>query len=81
MFIPTDVWREAAEWKSWGAAVSTTGGHTHVCSASSRLHFMPFKGFFFMQLDGAATRGHHEITALDVVIVKITDGDVNIEIF
>lgn len=81
MFIPTDVWREAAEWKA-GEPLSAQQGVTHTSARPPHVFILcPSKVFFFMQLDGAATRGHHEITALDVVIVKIMDGDVNIEMF
>lgn len=60
--------------------VDTAGG-SHTSARPLNIFILcPSKGFF-VQLDGAATRWHHEITRLHVVIVKNMDQDTNIEIF
>lgn len=49
------------------------GSHTRLVGLLTSSFSALQRFFFFVQLDRAATRGHHEITAL--VIVKIMDGE------
>lgn len=67
--------------ETWGAAVIPAGGPTRLLVLLTSSFYALQKVYFFVQLDGAATRCHHEITTLYVVIVKNMGKDINIEIF